>query len=148
MPGELTETRNGERRPYEGPNAAYDEPSLGTLFASLTNDVSLLIRQEIQLARTETMEKVSSATRNVVLMAAGGMVAYAGVITLVIAAVIALGTVIPLWLSALIIGAVVVIIGLVLLQSGRSGLKQMSVVPEKTVQSLQEDAQLVKEKVS
>lgn len=147
MPGELTDVRNGGHRTQVVPSGD-GEPSLGTLFASLTDDVSLLIRQEIQLARTETMEKVSRATRNVALLAAGGMVIYAGVITLVIAAVVALGTVLPLWLSALIIGAIVVIIGLVLLQSGRSGLQQMSVVPEKTVQSLQEDAQLVKEKVS
>jgi len=81
MPGERV--RNGDAleravdREISGQNT---EPTLGDLFTSLTGDLSTLVRQEIDLARTETMEKVTSATRSIVMMVAGGMVAYTGLI--------------------------------------------------------------------
>jgi len=122
--------------------------SLGDLVSGVTNDLATLMRQEIQLARAETMEKVSQTTRSVVWIAAGGMVAYAGLIGLLIAAIVGLASFIPLWVSAAIVGLVVIVIGYLLIESGRNKLKNMSAVPERTIASLQEDAALVKEKVS
>jgi hypothetical protein len=125
-----------------------EERSLGDLVSGVTNDLATLMRQEIQLARAETMEKVTETTQSAIWMAAGGMVAYAGVIALLIAAIVGLANFIPLWLSAAIVGLVVIVVGYLLIQSGRSRLSNVSVVPEKTIASIQEDAALVKEKVS
>jgi hypothetical protein len=50
-------------------------------------------------------------------------------------------------LSTLIVGVVTLIVGLILLQSGRSGLSNLNVVPEKTVESIKEDAEWIKEQV-
>lgn len=122
--------------------------SLGDLVTGVTNDLATLMRQEIQLARAETMEKVSQTTRSVVWIAAGGMVAYAGAIGLLIAVIVGLAAFIPLWASAAIVGLVVIVVGYVLIENGRNQLKNMSAMPEKTIASLQEDAALVKEKVS
>jgi hypothetical protein len=125
-----------------------DQRSLGELLSELTSDFSLLLRKEIQLARVETMEKVNNATQSIVWMVAGGMIAYAGFIGLVIAGIVGLALFMPLWLSALIMGVVLVVVGLILIQSGRSSLQEMTVVPERTVESLKEDAEFVKEKVT
>lgn len=125
-----------------------NERSLGQLLTDITNDLSTLLRKEIQLARVETMEKASQATQSVVLMVAGGLVAYTGVIALVIGIIVALANWMPLWVSALIVGVLLAIVGFVLIQSGRNSLKQMSVVPEKTIESIKEDAEMVKEKVA
>jgi uncharacterized membrane protein len=125
-----------------------DQRSLGELFTELTSDFSLLLRKEIQLARVETMEKVSDATQSIIWMVAGGLIAYAGFIGLVIAGIVGLALFMPLWLSALIVGVVLVVVGLILIQSGRSSLQEMTVVPERTVESLKEDAEFVKEKVT
>lgn len=123
------------------------ETSLGELFTALTTDMTTLVRKEVELARTETVEKISKATRSVVFMIAGGMLAYAGLIGLIIAAIVALGNVMDLWLAALIVGLVVIIIGAILLQSGRSRLQQLSIVPEKTVESIKESTEWAKEQV-
>ncbi|MBX3013000.1 MAG: phage holin family protein [Caldilineaceae bacterium] len=131
---------------YPPENAA--EPSIGTLFTDLTDDMGKLVRQEIELARVETMQKVKRATRSVVMMAAGGLVVYAGVITLLIAAAIALGALMPYWLSALLVGGVALIVGAILISSGRSALTHLTVVPENTVESIKEDARWAKEQVS
>ncbi|MFN8489395.1 MAG: phage holin family protein [Caldilineaceae bacterium] len=124
-----------------------DEPTLGDLFSSLTEDMSTLIRKEVDLARTETMEKVSSATRSVVSMVAGGMLAYAGLIGVMIAVIVGLSRFMALWLSALIVGIVVIIIGGIMIMSGRSSLQKLSVVPEQTVESIKENAEWAKEQV-
>jgi uncharacterized membrane protein YqjE len=124
------------------------EPSLGQLLNELTGDMSTLVRQELELAKAETMQKVSQATRSIIMMVAGGLLAYAGLIAIVIAAAIALGSLMPYWLSSLIVGLVVVAIGGILVMSGRSSLANLSLVPENTVETLKQDAQWAKEQIS
>lgn len=128
-------------------NRQASEPTLGDLFTSLTSDLTTLVRKEIDLARTETMEKVTGVTRNVVMMVAGGLVAYAGLIALLMAAIFLLNQSLSLWVSALIVGIVVIIIGAILLAVGRSSLNNMTVVPEKTVETLKENTEWAKEQV-
>jgi primosomal replication protein N len=66
---------------------------------------------------------------------------------LLIAAAIGMGSVIPLWLSTLIVGIIALVVGFILLQSGRSTISNLTIVPEKTVESIKEDAEWVKEQV-
>lgn len=146
MAGERTRSDEYERTGGSKVRAA-GETSLGELFTALTTDMTTLVRKEVELARTETVEKISKATRSVVFMIAGGMLAYAGLIGLIIAAIVALANVMDLWLSALIVGLVVIIIGAILLQSGRSMLQRLSLVPEKTVESIKESTEWAKEQV-
>jgi hypothetical protein len=127
-------------------NAA--EPSIGSLFTDLTDDMGRLVRQEIELARIETMQKVSTAARSVVMMVAGGLVVYAGFIVVLIAVAILLGQLMPYWASSLLVGAVVLLVGAILLNSGRNSLTNLTVVPEKTVESIKDDARWAKEQVS
>ncbi len=125
------------------------EPSLGQLFAELSSDFSRLARQEIQLARAETMQSVKRATGSAATIAAGGAVAYAGVLLLLAAATIALGELLDNdGLAALIVGAVVLVIGGILIASGQASLKRTNFVPEQTIQTIEDDAKFVKEKVS
>lgn len=138
----------GQTRVRQWAVSENDVRTVGELFADLANDFSSLVRKELQLARVETMEKVNYATQSIIWIVAGGMIGYAGFIALVIASIVGLAMFMPLWLSALILGLVLVIISAILIQSGRSSLKAMSIVPEKTVESLQEDAEFVKEKVT
>jgi ABC-type multidrug transport system fused ATPase/permease subunit len=121
--------------------------SLGRLFRDLADDLSNLTRKEIELARTETMEKISHASKAVISMAAGGFIAYAGLLFLLAAAVMVIATWVPYWLSAVIVGGVAVIIGLIMLQGGRSALAKTNITPEKTVDTMKENAQWVKEKI-
>lgn len=141
-----TGVRQAEPAVYTAPETS--EPTIGTLFTDLTEDMGKLVRQEIELARVETMQKVNRAMRSVVLMAAGGFVAYAGFITLLIAAAIGLGQIMPYWLSTLIVAVLVLIVGAILIGSGRSSLTNLTVVPENTVASIKEDARWAKEQVS
>lgn len=139
-------TENYMGNSYESGNIT--EPSIGSLFNDLTEDMGKLVRQEIELARIETVQKVNKAMRSIILMVAGGLLAYAGLITLIITSAIALGNIMPYWLSSLIVGVVVLIVAAILISSGRSSLANLTVVPENTVESIKEDARWAKEQIS
>ena len=66
------------------------ERGIGELFGQLSQDMTLLVRQEIQLARAEMSEKLSRLTTNLVSVIAGGFVAYLGGLALVAALILAL----------------------------------------------------------
>jgi putative superfamily III holin-X len=54
------------------------ERSIGDLFGQLSQDMTLLVRQEVQLARAEMSDKLSRLTKNLISVGAGGFVAYIG----------------------------------------------------------------------
>ena len=122
-----------------------EEWSIRQLFTELTQETSQLVRQEIQLAKTETSEKVSQAGSAVGYIAAGGLVAYAGFLALVAAAIVALAYVMPLWLSALLVGIAVAVLGFIFVQKGRHDLRAQNLVPHRTAESLRRDTELIKE---
>lgn len=127
----------------------YEQESLTDLLSGLTTDLSTLVREEVTLARTETEEKIGKAVRSAVGVVIGGVIAYAGLILLLIAAAIALGLAIDsYWLSSLIIGLVVIVVGAILLISGINTLQNLNPVPEKTIDTLKNDAQWAKEEVN
>lgn len=121
-------------------DAARRDRSMAGLATSLLHDISMLFRQEIRLAQVETSEKVSQIGNAVTLLAAGGLIAFYGFLFLLLSATIALENWVAAWLAALIVGGVVLIIGLILLSSGRSKLKGANMKPEHTIHSLRDDA--------
>jgi hypothetical protein len=122
------------------------ERSIGELFGQLAEDMSLLVRQEVQLAKTEMSEKMSRATGDLVAVGTGGFVAYLGGLALVAALILGLAELgIASWLSALIVGAVLAGVGFVMLRRGTRDLKQHSFTPDRTIRTLKEDVQWAKE---
>jgi hypothetical protein len=126
-----------------------EERSLGELFGDLARDTGTLVRQEVDLARTELTQKASRAARDLGFLAVGGLVVYAGFLGLLAAA--ALGLVaagLDAWVAALLVGGVVAVVGAVLVQRGLSALKREELAPRQTVETLKEDARWAKEQVS
>src|SRR5215218_9154745 len=115
------------------------ERSLGALFAELAQDTSTLVRKEVQLAKTEMSQKASRVGKDVGFMAAGGAVAYAGLLAIIAGVIALLDLVIPLWLSALLVGLVVAAIGYFLVRKGLDALKQEDLAPRETIETLKED---------
>jgi Zn-dependent protease with chaperone function len=125
-----------------------EERTLGDLFAELSEETSMLIRQEMQLAKAEVSQKVSKASKNITVLAVGGIVAYVGFLALTAALILGLAELMTPWLAALLVGIVMAVIGYFLIQKGISTLKQMTPVPERTVASLKEDVRWLKQEMS
>ena len=98
--------------------ALRQERSIGELFGQLTQDLSLLVRQETQLAKTEIQEKISRASRDLVALAAGGIVALIGGFAITAAVILLLVDPIGLepWLAALLVGVLLAGGGYLMLQ--------------------------------
>jgi len=124
-----------------------EERSIGELFGELSQDVALLVRQEAQLAKTEMQQKLSKVTSDLVSLAAGGIVALVGGLALTAAVILLLVDPVGMkpWLAALLVGAVLGILGWVLLQRGMKDLKRTDPTPRRTVETIKEDLQWAKE---
>ena len=123
-----------------------EERSIGELFGELSQDVGLLVRQEAQLAKTEMHAKLSKVTTDLVALAAGGIVALVGGLALTAAVILLLIDPVGLkpWLAALVVGALMGIIGWVMLQRGLKDLKGTDPTP-RTVETIKDDIQWAKE---
>src|SRR5205085_1031137 len=124
----------------------HTESSFIGLIQEFRDEVKNFIRQEIQLARTEVSEKISKLSKNVVLAAIGGCVAYTGVIVFVCS----LGLLLAFAFQRLglepalaafagfgIISLAVMGTGAALLLKGVNALKAQSLAPEKTIETIQ-----------
>ena len=130
--------------------ALREERSIGELFGQLSQDMTLLFRQELELARSEMSEKISQVTSNLVSVVAGGFVAYVGALALVAALILGLqeAAEISPWVSALIVGAIFAVAGYVMLNRGLKELKRVDLAPRRTVETLKDDVQWAKEQRS
>ena len=124
-----------------------DDRSLGELFSELSRQTSTLIRQEVALAKVEMKQKGTEVGKDVGMMAAGGALAYAGLLALIATVIIILAEFIPWWLSALIVSLIVLGVGGMLVQRGMSALKQTSMAPEQTIETLKEDKEWAKKQL-
>lgn len=122
-----------------------DERSLGELFAELARNTSTLVRQEVELAKTELTQKAAQVGRDAGMIGVGGVVANAGLLAIVAALILVLGQVISLWLAALIVGMIVAGIGYAMMQGGLSGLKRANLKPQETITTLKENVEWVKD---
>jgi len=126
-----------------------EEPSLGDLVMGLTDDLTTLVRKEVELAKAELTESVKDGARAGAMVAAGGLVAYAGLILVLIGLSVALGAWMDnLWLATLLVGIVTLLVGYLLFNSGKNQLQDVSLVPRKTLSSINSDAKMAKEKLS
>jgi hypothetical protein len=124
-----------------------DGRSLGELFGELARETSALMRQEVELAKTELTQKATRVGKDASVIGAGGAIAYAGFLAVMAAMILALGQLMPLWLSALLVGLVIGAIGYFLIQKGRNDLKRADLTPRETIESLKEDTEWAKEQI-
>src|SRR5918997_5455566 len=122
-----------------------DDRSLGELFSELAQDTSTLVRQEVQLAKTEMGQKASRLGKDVGFLAVGGAVAYAGLLAIIAGIIVLVGQVIPMWLSAFLVGLVVAGVGYFLVRRGLDALKREDLAPRQTIETLKEDQQWAKD---
>ena len=120
------------------------ERSLGDLFADLSQQTSLLIRQEVQLAKTELSQKATQAGRAGAMLGAGSAVVNAALLSFTATIVLLLVQFgLDAWAAAGLTALVMAAIGYVLVRSGMRTLRQ-PMTPAATIDSIKETAQWLK----
>jgi hypothetical protein len=120
------------------------ETSIGDLIGNISNDLSTLFRQEVELAKAEVKQEASKAGKAAGMLGAAGFAGYLTVVLLSFALVFALGNVMDLGWAALIVAVIWGIVGAVLYANGRKKLKDVDPVPHRTVDTIKEDASWLK----
>ncbi len=123
--------------------------SAGELVSRATRQISELVHKEMALAKAELADKGKQAGVGAGLFGGAGLIAvYAGA-TLIGAAVAGLAVVWPTWLSALVIGVVLLAIAGVLALVGRKRMgRAVPPMPTRTAKSVQADVHEIKEHIS
>lgn len=120
------------------------ERSLGDLFADLSQQTSLLIRQEVLLAKSELSQKATQAGRGGAMLGVGALVANAALLAFaatVILLLIQLG--VAAWVAAGLTAVLLAGAGYAMVRSGLGTLR-MPMAPVETIDSLKETAQWLK----
>jgi len=126
-------------------NDLRDRPT-ATLVKDVSELVPRLVRQELDLARTELSEKGKRAGAGAGLLGGSGVVGWFGVATLVAAAVLGLAEAMPAWAAALVVATVLLAVAGVMALLGRSQMRRaVPPVPTEAVASTKEDVRAVKE---
>lgn len=115
-----------------------ESTSLGDLLGQVTQDMSTLMRQEVQLAKVELRQSASRAGKGAGMLGGAALAGYFVLLFLSVALWYALGTTdIGFGWSAVILAAVWAIIAAVLAARGRSEMKKIKGMPQ-TSETLQE----------
>jgi uncharacterized membrane protein YqjE len=129
-----------------GPAAAPGQ-STGELVKLVTEQVSVLIRDELKLAQLEMTGKAKQAGQGAGLLGGGGLVALYGVACLIACVIIAVSHALQPWLAALIVGAALLAVAGVLAALGRSHLRKgVPPLPTQAVGSVKTDVAEIKER--
>lgn len=120
------------------------ETSVGELIGNISNDLSQLFRQEVELAKAELKQEASKAGKAGGMLGGAAFAAYLAVVLLSFALVFALDAVMPMGWAALIVAVLWGVIGGVLYVIGKNKLKTVDPMPRRTVDTLKEDAQWLK----
>lgn len=134
------------------PNSRHEVPlreseSTIALLRRLVDELSLLFRKEVALAKAEAVESFSHLKAAAISMASGGAVVFAGLLVLLAAAVLGLSHVVADWLAALIVGGIVSIVGFVMINSGKNKFDSSALRPERTQRALQQDKEMLERRM-
>lgn len=114
------------------------------LLGQLGGEIAGLVRKEVELAKVEVSEKVSTVGKAAADIAAGGLLMVAALLVLLQALVLALSKLMdPIWAS-LLVGVVVAGVGYMLLRIGMKMLSMKGLAPDRSARQLKKDAELIK----
>jgi hypothetical protein len=121
--------------------------STGDLVKLLSEQVSLLARDELKLAQLEMTRKGKQAGAGAGMLGGGGLLALYGVGCLVACAVIAISGAVAAWLAALIMGAALLVAAAAVALLGKGRLRKAAPpLPGKAVAGIKTDVDVIKER--
>jgi hypothetical protein len=131
--------------PGTDPQSDLRERPVGELLRELSNQTTMLVRQELELAKAEMAEKGKQAGLGVGMFGGAGLFGLLALGALTTCLIAALASGMDLWLAALIVTAVYAATAGVLALLGRRKTREATPpAPEQAIESTKEDVQWAK----
>jgi Putative Actinobacterial Holin-X, holin superfamily III len=125
------------------------ERPIGEVTRDLTSDLSLLLRQEVELAKAELAEKGRTAAPGLGMFGGAGIVGLCAAGALTAFLVLVCSLFLPEWAAALIVGAVLAVTAYLLIRQGKERVADAGTpVPEQTIQTVKEDVEWARTRAS
>jgi hypothetical protein len=126
-----------------------NQDSTGALLKQLTAQTADLVRYEVDLAkaelssaRDEMLEKGKQAGKGAGMFGGAGVLGVFALAAFTVAVILGLGTLIPEWVAALAVALSYAGVAASLASRGRREIKEATpLIPEETIESVQEDMQ-------
>jgi hypothetical protein len=129
-------------------NELHDQP-IGEIAKSLTSDLSLLLRQEVELAKAEMAQKGRTAVPGLGMLGGAGVFALCAAGALTACLVLVFSIFLPDWAAALIVGGALAAVAFVLIRQGKERIADAGKpVPEQTIETVKEDVEWAKTRAS
>lgn len=129
--------------PVRGSGAHQEEhdPPVSHLLSEVTTDLQTLFRQEVELAKAEVRDEASRAGKAAGMFGGAGFGGYMVLLFLSLAAMLGLANVIDGGWAALVVAVLWGAAAALLFMKGRAGMKTVSPKPERTVETMKENAE-------
>lgn len=133
---------------YRPPPPAGDDRSLGELLGDIANNLTTLVKQELDLAKTEAKQEAAKAGKGVGLLGGAGVTGHLALLFLSLTVMFLLDTWMHTALAALIVTVIWAVVAAVMASRGRKELKQLNPKLETTQRTIKEDVQWAKQQKS
>jgi len=131
-----------------GPPPPRPKRPLGAVITSAIDGTRILVRKQVELARIEMAEAVSVRAMGAGMMAGAAVMALFALGFVAAAGSVALALVLPAWAANLIVGLVFVAMAGVLALVGRNAIRNAPTTPERTQETLKEDARWARQQIA
>lgn len=124
---------------------------VGSLLRDLAEGSGALVRNEVKLARLELQKMASGAGRGTAMVASGGVLGLLGTLCFFTGIVLLGGDQWMhdrYWLAALIVTVIAFVIAFVFVKRGQAALSPANLAPDKTVASLKEDKEWLRQRLT
>lgn len=122
-----------------------EQKSTADLLRDLSSELTTLIHQEVALAKTELAEKTKKVGLGAGIFGGAAVVGLLAAGALIAAAIAGLATALSVWLSALIVGGVLLAVaGGLALTGGKELVQGTPPIPEEAIESSKEDVEWLK----
>jgi hypothetical protein len=121
--------------------------STGDLVKLLSEQVSVLVRDELKLAQLEMTRKGKQAGAGAGMLGGGGLLALYGVGCLIACAVLAISGAVAAWLAALVVGAALLAVAAAVALLGKGRLQKAAPpLPDQAVARIKTDVDVIRER--
>src|SRR6202140_3277378 len=115
--------------------------SVPEVLQDIVGNIQEIIRSEFRLAKDEGKQGASKAAPPLKMIVVGAAIGFYALGFLLFTLVMGVATLVATWLAALVVGAVLGLIALVLISSASKRLKHVNTVPERTIETMKENVQ-------
>lgn len=135
----------GDQQQSQG--AGTNPGSLGETVTGILEDLQHIVRDEVQLAKSELKEDAGQMGKAGGMIAGAGILGFTGFIFLMLGVTHLLNRKMQMWLSAGLVGIALVTLAGILGTTGRSQMQSAQLMPKQTIESVKEDANWVRSEV-